>query len=58
MKTKSAFEQRLQCLEGTFAAENMTITPCTHSALKQLESGKANCQQLVAAAKQRHMRKQ
>lgn len=57
MKKSTDFEQRMQCLIGTFAIENMSIAPHVLSAIQQLDAGETSCQQLVEAAKLRHSRK-
>lgn len=57
MKGLSNFEQRIQCLNGTFAVENLTISPDIQKKLRQLEAGKADYSKLVRDAVQRHTRK-
>lgn len=57
MKNTSNFEQRMQCLIGTFAVENMSIAPHVAAAIQRLDAGEVDYRQLVAAAKQRHSQK-
>ena len=58
MKNTSNFEQRMQCLIGTFAVENMSIAPHVAAEIQRLDAGEVDYRQLVAAAKQRHARKE
>ena len=57
MKAVADYEQRIQCLIGTFAVENMSIAPHVIAAIKQLDSGEVDYRQLVAAAKQSYTTK-
>lgn len=54
MKGLSNFEQRIQCLNGTFAVENLTISPDIKKKLQQLETGKTDYSKLVRDAVRRH----
>lgn len=50
--------QQLQCLRGTFEAENMQISEETQTALRRLSEGKVSMDELLRAAIARHSRKQ
>ena len=51
-------EQRLQCLRGTFEAENMQVSAETQAALQRLSDGKVSMDELLRASISRHSRKQ
>lgn len=58
MKPSMTAQQRMQCLKGTFAVENMAVSTSTYETLKRLETNQANIHELVRAAVARHTRKQ
>ena len=58
MRNSLTAEQRLQCLRGTFEAENMQISEETQTALRRLSEGKVSMDELMRAAIAQHSRKQ